>query len=77
MNQSYSQKDYQTKDLLSAIEHGLIPAIQIKNAPVFYNLEDRMKHYNVPGFSITTIKQGKIESAKGFGFAKKNEKIEV
>ncbi len=32
-----------------------------------FSLQDRMKHYHVPGVSIAIIEQGKIVWAKGFG----------
>ncbi|WP_299438324.1 serine hydrolase domain-containing protein [uncultured Aquimarina sp.] len=56
---------------LFKIENGLIPTVQIENAPVYYQLLDRMKHYGAVGFSLTTIKDFKIEDTKGYGFCQK------
>ncbi|MBW1294358.1 serine hydrolase domain-containing protein [Aquimarina litoralis] len=56
---------------LSKIESGLIPTVQIENDPVYHQLKDRMKHYGAVGFSLTTIKDFKIEATKGYGFCQK------
>mgnify|MGYP003685579297 CR=1 FL=1 len=62
---------------LSKIENGLLPTVQIENAPVYYQLEERMKHYGAVGFSLTTIKDFKIEDSKGYGFCQKENAIKV
>ncbi len=56
--------------IIQQVENGLIPAIQIEGEPVvFYNIEERMKHYKVPGVSIAVIQNGRIQWAKGYGYA--------
>lgn len=62
---------------LSQIENGLLPTVQITNAPVHYGLEERMKHYGAVGFSLTTIKDFKIEDSKGYGFCQKENGVET
>ncbi|MDI9312342.1 MAG: serine hydrolase [Limnohabitans sp.] len=37
-----------------------------------WTIEERMKHYNVPGLSIAVINNYRIEWAKGYGFADKS-----
>ncbi|WP_378184093.1 serine hydrolase domain-containing protein [Aquimarina sp. SS2-1] len=62
---------------LSKIENGLIPTVQIENDLVYYQLVDRMKHYGAVGFSLTTIKDFKIEATKGYGLCQKENSIAV
>ncbi len=64
-------------DLVTQIANSLIPRIQVENEPTYYQLEERMKHFNVPGFSMAVIKNGRIESARGFGHARKEEGIKM
>jgi CubicO group peptidase (beta-lactamase class C family) len=48
------------------VENGLLPAVLVKgNRP--WTLQERMKHYKVPGVSIAVIKDYKVEWAKGYG----------
>ncbi len=62
---------------LSKIENNLIPKIQIENEPIYYTLQERMEHYGAIGFSLTTIRNFKIEDSKGFGYCRKEEQINV
>lgn len=56
-----------------AIENGLLPPILVKgDSGHGFNIEDRMKHYNVPGVSIAVVKGGEIRWAKGYGIANTN-----
>ena len=51
----------QPKDsLITKVENELLPVVLIEGEPPF-NLKDRMEYYNVPGISITVIKDYKIE----------------
>jgi len=43
----------------------------------FYNLQQRMDHYNVPGLSIAVIDNYQIVWAKGYGYADKSENRRV
>ncbi|WP_109437137.1 serine hydrolase [Aquimarina sp. AU119] len=58
-------------------EDHLLPMVQVISEPRYYNILDRMKHYNIPGVSITTIKDGKIDLVKGYGYARKEDHIVV
>ncbi|MEP5613377.1 MAG: serine hydrolase domain-containing protein, partial [Cyclobacteriaceae bacterium] len=52
------------------IENGLQRNLQIVGEIVpTYNIEERMKELNIPGLSIAVITDGKIEWAKGYGYA--------
>ena len=66
-----------TTDIL-AIENGLQPPCQVKGDSVKrFNLEERMKHYNVPGVSIAVVDNGKVKWAKGYGIANTNDGTKV
>jgi CubicO group peptidase (beta-lactamase class C family) len=51
---------------IERIERGLRPAVLIKGDPTWL-LQERMKHYKVPGVSIAVINGFKIEWARGYG----------
>ena len=51
---------------IERIERGLLPAVLIKGAPA-WTIQERMKHYKVPGVSIAIIRDFKIEAAKAYG----------
>lgn len=55
-------------DARSAVANGLLPAIPIEGEPGM-KLEDRMRHYGVPGVSIAVWKDGAIDWAAGYGVA--------
>lgn len=59
-----------------SVEHGrservvaaLVPVVRIKGAPESrYRIDDRMKHFHVPGVSIAVVDDGAIVWARGFG----------
>ncbi len=62
---------------LSLIEQHLMSSIFDKNKPRYYDVEDRMKHHGAIGFSLTTIKDFKIEATKGYGYCRKADEIFV
>ncbi|HEX8338819.1 MAG TPA: serine hydrolase domain-containing protein, partial [Pyrinomonadaceae bacterium] len=49
------------------VERGLLPPVLVKGAPA-WSLEERMRHYKVPGVSVAVIKDFKVEWARGYGF---------
>lgn len=56
------------QDHIRAVEQGLLPAVIESGAPPLrMSIDERMKHYLVPGVSIAVIKDYKIEWAKGYG----------
>jgi CubicO group peptidase (beta-lactamase class C family) len=58
------------EDRIARIEHGLLPPVIVKGEPTpAMNLADRMAFYKVPGVSIAVIDHGRIDWARGFGFA--------
>ena len=61
-------------DRISRIEHSIQPILQIEGEEVpTYSIEDRLKELNIPGISIAVVNNGKLEWAKGYGFADKSE----
>ncbi|MEJ2585416.1 MAG: serine hydrolase [Robiginitalea sp.] len=63
-----SEPDLQKE--INAVEHGLLPAVIAEGQPTTsYSLQERMKHYDVPGVSIAVVKDGKLHWAKGYGLA--------
>lgn len=51
---------------IERVEKGLLPPVLIKGDPA-WTLQERMKHYKVPGVSIAVINDFKIEWAKAYG----------
>lgn len=55
---------------IERVENGLELALQIEGEKnEFFNLEERMQALNVPGLSIAVVKDGRIDWAKGYGYA--------
>ncbi|WP_282042778.1 serine hydrolase domain-containing protein [Winogradskyella flava] len=59
------------------LENHLIPSIQIENEPKFYNINERMEYYNIPGFSLALIEDNRIGFEKGYGYGRKDDSILV
>jgi CubicO group peptidase (beta-lactamase class C family) len=53
---------------IAAVENNLIPYVPVQGFSP-WNIQDRMKHYGIPGASIAVIKNYKIDWAKSYGFA--------
>src|SRR4026207_1632173 len=51
---------------IKRVEQGLLPAVLIKGEPA-WSLEERMKHWKVPGLSIAVVKDFKVEWARSYG----------
>ncbi|MBX2954830.1 MAG: serine hydrolase [Cyclobacteriaceae bacterium] len=71
-NPSYNKK---IEERIARVERSLGEAIKTDNNPIL--LQERMKFYNVPGVSIAVIKDYKLEWARGYGFADKEQSIPV
>ncbi len=52
----------------AGVENGLRPPVLIEGDKT-WSIEERMRHYGVPGVSIAVIRDSKIEWAKGYGLA--------
>src|SRR5687768_13150081 len=63
-------------DRIKAVENNLISYVPVKGFKG-WNIQDRMKYYNVPGVSIAVIKDYKIDFAKGYGLADTLKKTAV
>jgi CubicO group peptidase (beta-lactamase class C family) len=62
------QQDVEAR--IRAVENRILPSIVIQGEPVqTATLAERMEHHGVPGVSIAVINDGKIEWARGYGFA--------
>ena len=67
INIFYTVSMGQQKDsLITKVENGLLPYVLIEGESP-YNVQERMAYYNVPGVSITVIKDYKIEWTKHYG----------
>ncbi len=63
-------------DLRKKVETGLTTQVYIAGDAT-WSIEERMKHYGVPGASIAVIKDGKIAWTKGYGVMDKENNIPV
>jgi CubicO group peptidase (beta-lactamase class C family) len=53
---------------VARIEQGLLPAVQVTNAPpVKYSLDERMAHYKVPALSIAFVENGRVMWSRAYG----------
>lgn len=58
------------RERIHRIENGLMPAIMVKGGEAHgMNLQERMKHYKVPGVSIAFFSGGKILWTRVYGYA--------
>ncbi|MEO9483995.1 MAG: serine hydrolase domain-containing protein [Ekhidna sp.] len=55
-----------TADLIKKVETGLTTRVHIEGDST-WSIEERMKHYGIPGVSIAVIHDGEIAWAKGYG----------
>lgn len=51
---------------IKRVEQGLLPAVLIKGDPS-WSIEERMKHWKVPGLSVAVVKDFKVEWARTYG----------
>lgn len=51
---------------IKRVEQGLLPAVLVKGDPS-WSIEERMKHYKVPGLSIAVINNHKVDWARSYG----------
>ena len=51
---------------IKRVEGGLLPPVLIKGDPS-WTIEERMKHWKVPGLSIAVVKDFKVEWARSYG----------
>jgi CubicO group peptidase (beta-lactamase class C family) len=51
---------------IKRVEQGLLPAVLIKGDPS-WSIEERMRHWKVPGLSVAVVKDFKIEWARSYG----------
>ncbi len=63
-------------DLVKKVETGLTTRVYIKGDST-WSIEERMKHYGIPGVSIAVIYNGEIAWTKGYGVVDKESQIPV
>ncbi len=63
-------------DLIKKVETGLTTRVHIKDDST-WSIEERMKHYGIPGVSIAVIHNGEIAWAKGYGVTDKESNTPV
>ena len=51
---------------IQRVENGLLPPVLVKGEPG-WTIQERMKHYKIPGVSVAVIHDFKIEWAKAYG----------
>ncbi len=67
-----------TPDHASRVVVSLVPVVHVQGAPERrYDIEDRMKHFHVPGVSIAVVDDGMIAWARGFGVAEQGKDAPV
>ncbi len=64
-------------DIEADILNGLRPAVYLPNEEVTYNIEDRMRHWDVPAVSLVVIDNMKISYSGAFGLKKKGDTVPV
>ncbi|WP_106794226.1 serine hydrolase domain-containing protein [Aquimarina sp. Aq78] len=65
-----------TIDLIKKVENGLTTRVYIAGDST-WSIEERMKHYGIPGVSIAVIHNGKVAWSKGYGIMDKESKVPV
>ncbi|NQX82302.1 MAG: serine hydrolase [Flavobacteriaceae bacterium] len=63
-------------DLIKKVETGLISNVYIEGG-LAWSIEERMKHYGIPGISIAVINNGEIVWTKAYGIMDKESKAPV
>lgn len=61
-----SVADASVETRIKRAEQGLLPGILIKGEPG-WSIEERMKHYKVPGLSVAVINDYRVEWARSYG----------
>jgi CubicO group peptidase (beta-lactamase class C family) len=51
---------------IQRVEQGLLPSVLVKGVPG-WALQERMKHYKIPGLSVAVIQDFKVEWARAYG----------
>lgn len=69
-----AQTDSNLEARIKRIENGLVSNLQIEGEEnPTYNINDRLKELNIPGLSIAFVSNGKVEWARAYGMADRNE----
>ena len=72
------KEDTLLDERIARIENSLMPRVIIEGIETpRFNIEDRMRHHEVPGVSIAVFTNGELEWAKGYGMADSSENRSV
>lgn len=72
------EKNTQENPKIALVEQNLLPDRILENDTIVaYSLESAMKESKVPGVSIAVVHNGKLDWAKGYGFANTNTGTKV
>lgn len=65
---AWGQSGGDTTARIRHVESGLLTYNVVRGeTPARYTIEERMRHYRVPGVSVAVVSDGKLEWAKGYG----------
>jgi CubicO group peptidase (beta-lactamase class C family) len=63
-----------TPDRASRVFIALVPVVHVKGVPDRrYAIEERMRHFHVPGVSVAVVDEGALVWARGFGVAERGK----
>ena len=66
-----------TENLIKKVENGLTSNLVYIEGDATSSIEERMKHYGIPGVSIAVIHDSKVVWTKGYGIVDKESKVPV
>lgn len=68
----------QLSERIELFENGLRAPIQaLDAAPILWTLEERMRHYKIPGLSVAVTQEGAVIWAKGYGTRQQGRDLPV
>ena len=71
-------REQELLERISNVENQIQPLLQIEGEEVpTYSIEQRLEELGIPGLSVAVVSNGKVEWAKGYGFADISEKRRV
>jgi CubicO group peptidase (beta-lactamase class C family) len=67
-----------TQNPLAVLDHGLRPSVLAPDQPLpRWSLDERMRHYKVPGVAVAILKDGEVVRAAGYGVRQANTQDKV
>jgi len=66
------------QDRLARVVDSLVPVVRIKGAPESrHRIDERMKHFRVPGVSVAVVDDGKVVWARGYGVVERSKSAPI